>query len=111
MAYAPEDNLLPEAAVGLELVYGAVVNEHLDSSGDFVQITEASSPVFAYGWTAADPPLVPGTLRLKVFYAVPGSMRGDAYRGEIVIGGTYVTVYGYDQNAVVAAARALVRLP
>src|SRR5436190_358329 len=111
MAYAPEDNLPPETAVGLELVYGAVVNEHLDASGDFVQITEASSPVFAYGWTAADPPLVPGTLRLKVFYAVPGSMRGDAYRGEIVIGGTYVTVYGYDQNAVVAAARALVRLP
>ena len=77
MVFAPEENLSPETAVGLELVYGAVVNDHPDSSGDFVQITEASSPVFAYGWSPTDPPLAPGTLRVKDFYAVPGSTRGD----------------------------------
>ena len=77
MVFAPQENLSPETAVGLELVYGAVVNDHPDSSGDFVQITEASSPVFAYGWSPTDPPLAPGTLRAKDFYAVPGSTRGD----------------------------------
>jgi hypothetical protein len=111
MVFAPEDNLAPEAAAGLELVYGAVVNDHPDSNGAFVQISEASSPVFAYGWSPADPPLAPGTLREKDFYAVPGSTRGDWYRGEVVIDGTYVTVQGYDRDAVLAVAKALAPLP
>jgi hypothetical protein len=88
-----------------------VVNDHPDSDRPFVQITEASSPVFAYGWTPADPPLAPGTLRVKQFYAVPGSTRGDSFRGEVVVDGTYVTLQGYDQGAVVAAAEALAPLP
>jgi hypothetical protein len=111
MIYAPEDNLPPESAAGLELVYGAVVNDHPDSDGPFVEITEASSPVFAYGWTPADPPLAPGTLRVKRFYAVPGSTRGDSFRGEVVVDGTYVTLQGFDEDAVVAAAQALAPLP
>ena len=84
---------------------------HPDSSGEFVQITEASSPVFAYGWSPSDPPLAPGTLPMEVFYAAPGSTRGDAYRREIVTGASDATVYGYDQDAVVATAKALVPLP
>jgi len=111
MVFAPEENLPPDRAVGLELVYGAVVNDHPDSSGDFVQITEASSAVFAYGWSPTDPQLAPGTLRAKDFYAVPGSTRGDWFRGEVVVDSTYVTVEGYDQDAVVAAAQALAPLP
>ena len=48
---------------------------------------------------------------MKDFYAVPGSTRGDWFRGEVVVDSTYVTVEGYEQDAVVAAAQALAPLP
>jgi hypothetical protein len=107
MDYAAEDNLPPETATGIQFVYGAVVNDHPDSTGQFVEIEEASSPVFAYGWSPTDPPLEAGYLRVKDFYAAAGSSRGDWYRGEVIVRGTYVVLQGYDRDAIVAAAKAL----
>jgi hypothetical protein len=111
MTYTPEEQLPPEVAVGIQLVYGAVVNDHPDSTGDFVEIVEASSPAFAYGWSPTDPPLAAGMLRVKRFYAAEGSTRGDSYRAELIVRGTYVSLYGYDLAAILAAAKALQPLP
>jgi hypothetical protein len=105
--YPAAANLPTEMTTGLELVYGAVVNDHPDSRSAFVRIQEASSPAFAYGWIPTDPPLRSRKLRLKDYDAVAGSTRGDWYRGEVIMRGTYVVLEGYDRDAVVAAAKAL----
>jgi hypothetical protein len=107
MVYPAEDNLPPEITVGIDFVYGATVNGHPDSRGDFVEIAEASSAAFAYGWSPTDPPLQAGYLRVKDFYAAAGSSRGDWYRGEVIVRGTYVVLQGYDREAIIAAAKAL----
>jgi hypothetical protein len=107
MVYPASDGLPPQTTVGLSLVYGAVVNDHPDSNGKFIQISESSSPAFAYGWIPTDPPLAAGTLRVKEFSAAAGSTRGDWYRAELVVRGTYVALAGYDLDAIVVAAKAL----
>jgi hypothetical protein len=107
MVYPADANLPPETADGLEVVYGAVVNDHPDSAGgNWLQLSEASAPAFAYGWNPSDPALAPGILRMKEFYAATPSSRGS-YRGEILVRGTYVVIDGFDREAVITAAKAL----
>ena len=91
---------------GIRLAYTAPGAEHPS-----LRLSESSYPAFAYGWEPSDPGPKPGTMRIKAFRAVAGSLGGDMYQGELRRDGTYVVFQGESEEQIVTAARALEPMP